>query len=1321
MPRFWIDIEDAAGNHLGSGPIITATSWESSLRLDAAGSFRFTMPASDPKSALLLRKRIARCYTERDGALVEVGAGIIDSVEKQIGNPTMLTVSGPDLLAELGTRTVHGLGVFDMDWVFLSDGRGSVRRLSNTDEWDLPEAYDGVYATSTADFDIRDDQWLYIGFDTRYEGIAYTINKTNDTRTATMQYQYYRSDNSWAGLAGVVDSTIISGRPFAQNGTVTFTPQTDWARTTPTLASGSWFWIRCRRQPGVGNNFTISLYEVRVYSPIPTTDGVNMIMAYAPPGWVNSGYPQTDAEHYLVFDGASVLSALIALCEQGGQDGGEAIREHFRLGTGREIDWLGTATPHSGIRAVQRTNTPEAPELCQIADLSVKDDASEVVTRVYPVSQDGVTLALTDRTPPTGYTLSAGGNYVEHDAGVAAFGRIERVERFGEIAAHQEGSWLVLPRMVANALFDRTVEYLRTRAVEQSYYALSVVDLSETLLPGQQVDVVYHDYVDGYHVVDIDDTLTLLGTTVRIDERGVTTVALEVATIDRQPQTDAGVVVDLVKRSQLPGATGGALGFVVVPGEPATPPEIVASWDPGAAESLLKTNDAGWLNLVRLYLDELHAELGADLVVQLGDDTGGTRLSITDSAGAEVAAVDSDGNATLRTVLPDGNNLWSLGADATRWANIWASYFEAHNATINSTLSVGGTSYLGHVLPHDPGTYDLGQNAWRWRKLYINELSGAKVGGDLIPTLTDAYDLGSASKLWRRGYLSELRAVLFAEETIQLVGGWLIVPKDAGTFEADVADTDLTIDFGKAMTPGHWVLVRSYDASTGMPAAEYLTVGSLVSGTTYNVTRNVDGSGANDWAAGTPFLVLGEEGDGRIELNAYDTPRIQILQQGAAYNLADEVVRIGDLDGAFGITEERYGFGVGDYAAKNYLRYDPTDGFLLSAGGGEIAIDETGITIGYDADAAFRLEADVAGTKHDVMYHDADADALHLESATQYWELAENLGAKLAADGSFFKFQERPNTELVSNGGFEIAGSGGEVFDDWAFAGTDGSVSDETVAVHSGSHAAKVTSGASKNASISQTITAPFALAGYTIVLSFWTRGGGSYAGRYFVWGNGYNGYIIGTTSTGVPGTTYTKVTVTFTCPAGTTSIVVALAGPDSIGAYALFDDVSVAISWGRVNVALGSAAKNWAILEAQANELILRVGDASTLDGQVGWVRQSYYSDGSPTKIKPIQIYVGVDIPAGKYCDIARPLASYVLAQLACFNASTGAFIGHLFTGLAKPSSGNVDRYFTSDKTYVYAESGEIYLRLRADKFLIVYNGSAVTVKVIGTIMYFE
>uniref|UniRef100_UPI002ADE41EC hypothetical protein n=1 Tax=Bellilinea sp. TaxID=2838785 RepID=UPI002ADE41EC len=89
----------------------------------------------------------------------------------------------------------------------------------------------------------------------------------------------------------------------------------------------------------------------------------------------------------------------------------------------------------------------------------------------------------------------------------------------------------------------------------------------------------------------------------------------------------------------------------------------------------------------------------------------------------------------------------------------------------------------------------------------------------------------------------------------------------------------------------------------------------LVSGTTYNVTRNLDGSGANSWPAGTPFAVLGQSGQGRIELNAYDTPRIQLIRQGATYNAQTEIIRIGDLNGNWGYTSQKWGVAIGEYAS----------------------------------------------------------------------------------------------------------------------------------------------------------------------------------------------------------------------------------------------------------------------------------------------------------------------------------------------------------------------------------------------------------------------
>ena len=59
--QFYIDVLDVQGNKLGSGPITSASGWRSTARMDRAGDFSFTLPASDDKAALIQEKRRVRC------------------------------------------------------------------------------------------------------------------------------------------------------------------------------------------------------------------------------------------------------------------------------------------------------------------------------------------------------------------------------------------------------------------------------------------------------------------------------------------------------------------------------------------------------------------------------------------------------------------------------------------------------------------------------------------------------------------------------------------------------------------------------------------------------------------------------------------------------------------------------------------------------------------------------------------------------------------------------------------------------------------------------------------------------------------------------------------------------------------------------------------------------------------------------------------------------------------------------------------------------------------------------------------------------------
>lgn len=340
----------------------------------------------------------------------------------------------------------------------------------------------------------------------------------------------------------------------------------------------------------------------------------------------------------------------------------------------------------------------------------------------------------------------------------------------------------------------------------------------------------------------------------------------------------------------------------------------------------------------------------------------------------------------------------------TRQVIAGAGLIGGGDLSADCTLAVGAGT--GISVSEDAVSLNLAADlVWTGDQTY----QGLLTTRDIVPELPDTYDLGSIARMWRKAWISELDAVVFAEHAAALVGGWLIVPHDQGALAADVTTEDSTIDFGKAMTPGDIVCLRS-----SAPAVEYMQVGSLVSGTRYNVTRDLDGSGANAWPAGTVYLVLGQSGDGRIELNAQDTPRIQVLTQGATYNAQSEVVRIGSLNGAFGISDERCGFAVGDYAGGNYLLYSPLDGLQFRAGSGEVTIDETGILITYDALAGLRFEGAASGT-YSRIYDSSDVSGsggLGLFSSTEFWGIVASTGAKLAMDASqdgFLKAQCVPD------------------------------------------------------------------------------------------------------------------------------------------------------------------------------------------------------------------------------------------------------------------------------------------------------------------------
>lgn len=173
-------------------------------------------------------------------------------------------------------------------------------------------------------------------------------------------------------------------------------------------------------------------------------------------------------------------------------------------------------------------------------------------------------------------------------------------------------------------------------------------------------------------------------------------------------------------------------------------------------------------------------------------------------------------------------------------------------------------------------------------------------------------------------------SVIFQEDGIAIIGDSLAIVPDSGQLAAAVDSDDTTIDFGKAITPGVFVIIRGVTAARNR-AVEFLQVGSLVSGTTYNVFRDVTNLNATDpaWPSGMPYAVLGAAGAGRLWMTTKPA-RYWLSLQGATANAYTNVVGIGDLNGGWGYSSETFGMALGEYGAgKANLTWDPVNGLRI--------------------------------------------------------------------------------------------------------------------------------------------------------------------------------------------------------------------------------------------------------------------------------------------------------------------------------------------------------------------------------------------------------
>lgn len=280
------------------------------------------------------------------------------------------------------------------------------------------------------------------------------------------------------------------------------------------------------------------------------TDGPDQVVALAPAGWtINNGTTLTNV--YSGYDGETVLNALIGV--------GEHIGEHWRLGTGRVIDWLGPASTFvaSGVRAVQHLNNPvaaeTADEIALITSLEEVSDAADLITRVIPRGSGNggvaLTLAHVTDTAPTGYTLNAAANHITRDASESTYGRIERVLDYKNIGPLSNTTADI--QAAANMLMQASVEHLRRYGAPQKFYKVGLAKVGVLLQPGTTLRVVYRSILDGVVKYDLDGTYIILAAEHVIGADGISTTSVTISTIDRMPMTDSDYLAQQVMSARV--------------------------------------------------------------------------------------------------------------------------------------------------------------------------------------------------------------------------------------------------------------------------------------------------------------------------------------------------------------------------------------------------------------------------------------------------------------------------------------------------------------------------------------------------------------------------------------------------------------------------------------------------------------------------------------------------------------------------------------------------------------------------------------------------
>jgi hypothetical protein len=279
-------------------------------------------------------------------------------------------------------------------------------------------------------------------------------------------------------------------------------------------------------------------------APITHAEAAAALEALAPAGWTfhPDDYPANN-EIYYYFAGESLLAGVILLSE--------LTRSHVWLRSGRDL-WFSNEWDDLGLRAIEAGEEASLTDdnVCLISDLAITATTHDLISRIIPVGAElrdapgtYVDLTTCNRVAPTGYTLDTTGNYIKNDDSEFDYGRVEYFAKYSNIEAASSSGWDL--QAAANQLYEAALYELQQRSQPVTEYQISLAHAPRIIQPFGLIRVVFRRVVGGRTVLDVDDTLYVLGATTTVDADGLRTTALEASTVDRWAQSD----LDPLRRS----------------------------------------------------------------------------------------------------------------------------------------------------------------------------------------------------------------------------------------------------------------------------------------------------------------------------------------------------------------------------------------------------------------------------------------------------------------------------------------------------------------------------------------------------------------------------------------------------------------------------------------------------------------------------------------------------------------------------------------------------------------------------------------------------